>query len=238
MGTDPGKVRKENQDCVASFKFSENVSITAVCDGMGGAASGAVASKIAIDSFLDRVKNNYRENMSSLSIKNMLMTAVHYANTCVYEKSQEDIKTNGMGTTLVAAFVDNKDVYIVNVGDSRAYLLQDSGIEQITTDHNYAMLLYKKGKITLEEMKVHPMRHVITRAIGVEPDVDVDFFEYKPQNNFTVILCSDGLSGYCYNDLIYQSVFGNNLKTAIKDLIKFSNDCGGKDNITVAAIAN
>ena len=236
--TDIGRVRKENQDSVCSLFLEDNVSVTVVCDGMGGAASGGVASQLAVDCFIDRIKSNYRHNMAPNSIRNMMLTAVHYANTTVYEKSREDIDKNGMGTTLVAALVVNKSVYVVSVGDSRGYLMNDDGIKQITTDHTYANMLYQQGEIPLEGVKTHPMRNVITKAIGVEPDVDVDYFEFEETGNFSIFLCSDGLTNYCSDQLVYESVFGNNLEKAITDLIAFANECGGKDNITAAVVAN
>ncbi|MCR5541946.1 MAG: Stp1/IreP family PP2C-type Ser/Thr phosphatase [Ruminococcus sp.] len=238
FGTDIGQKREENQDRVRVEVLGDNMCIAAVCDGMGGAASGAVASQLAVDSFIERVKENFRPDMNSNSIRNLLLNAVHYANTCVYEKSIEDIDKNGMGTTCVAALVIGKSIYIVNVGDSRGYLLTKDGIKQITTDHTYVEVLRRSGQITDEDAKTHPMRNVITRAVGVEPDVEVDYFEHYEEGNFAVVLCSDGLSGYCSDELIYCTVFGNNLDEAVKKLIDHSNECGGKDNITAAIVAN
>jgi protein phosphatase len=236
--TDKGKVRAENQDRVYAEFLGDNISLAVVCDGMGGAASGGVASQVALDSIVRRVRENFRDDMNSNSIRNLLMNAVHYANTVVYEKSREDIDKNGMGTTCVVALVYGKRVYIVSVGDSRAYLMNDEGIKQITTDHTYVQMLYRSGQITAEEIKSHPMRNVITKAIGVESDVDVDYFEFEQTGNFTILLCSDGLSNYCGESVIYQAVFGNNLERAVEQLLNYSNECGGKDNITAAVIAN
>ncbi|MBQ8965352.1 Stp1/IreP family PP2C-type Ser/Thr phosphatase [Ruminococcus sp.] len=237
-GTDIGQKREENQDRVRVESLGDNMCIAAVCDGMGGAASGGVASQLAVDSFIGRVQENFRPDMNSNSIRNLLLNAVHYANTCVYEKSIEDIDKNGMGTTCVAALVHGKNIYVVNVGDSRAYLLTKNGISQITTDHTYVETLVQSGRITAEVAKIHPMRNVITKAVGVEPDVEVDYFEHYEAENFAVVLCSDGLSGYCSDELIYCTVFGNNLDEAVKKLIDHSNESGGKDNITAAIIAN
>lgn len=238
LDSNVGIKRKENQDRVKVEFLGENISVAVVCDGMGGAASGGVASEIAVDSFIERVKSNFREDMNDNSIRNLLLNAVHYANTLVYEKSREDIEKNGMGTTCVAALVRKKNVYVVSVGDSRAYMLDDDGIRQITTDHTYVDMLFKSGQITAEEAMVHPMRNVITKAVGVEPDVEVDYFELEENGNFAVFLCSDGLSCYCSSELIYEKVFGNNLDKAIQELIDHANESGGKDNITAAVIAN
>ena len=116
--------------------------------------------------------------------------------------------------------------------------MNDQGIRQVTTDHTYVEMLYQSGQITAEEAEAHPMKNVITKAVGVEPDVEVDYFELEEYGNFSILLCSDGLSGYCSEELIYQTVFGNNLDEAIAGLISISNERGGKDNISAAVIAN
>ena len=221
--TDIGKKRSENQDRVHAEFLADNVAVAVVCDGMGGASSGGVASQLAIDAVVKRIKENFRKDMKPNSIRNLMLTSVHYANTIVYGKSKEDIDKNGMGTTCVAALVVDKTVYMVSVGDSRGYLLTKDGIAQITTDHAY--------------VEMH-MRNVITKAVGVESDVEVDYFELEENDNFAVLLCSDGLTNYCTDNMIYETVFGNNLDEAIKQLIAFANECGGKDNITAAVIAN
>lgn len=236
--TDIGMKRSENQDRVYTEFLGDNVSIAVVCDGMGGASSGGVASQLAIDSIVSRIKENYRANMSENSIRNMMLTSVHYANTVVYENSKIDIEKNGMGTTVVASLVVNKKIYIVSVGDSRAYLLNKEGIRQITTDHTYVEMLYRNGEITAEEKETHELRNVITRAVGVEADVDVDYFELEEYGNFSVLLCSDGLSKYCDKQTIYKTVFEKDLDRAVDTLIEYANSSGGKDNITVAIVAN
>lgn len=236
--TDIGMKRSENQDRVFVDFLKDNISIAVVCDGMGGASSGGVASQLAIDSVVDRIKSNYRADMSENSIRNLMLTSVHYANTVVYESSKADIEKNGMGTTLVAALVVNKKIYVVSVGDSRAYLLDHQGIKQITTDHTYVEMLYRNGEITAEERETHELRNVITRAVGVEADVDVDYFELEEYGNFSILLCSDGLTKYCSKEFIYDCVFEKDLERAVNMLIDFANENGGKDNITVAIVAN
>ena len=236
--TDIGMKRNENQDRVYTEFLGENVSVAIVCDGMGGASSGGVASQLAIDSIVKRVKENFRNDMSENSIRNMMLTSVHYANTEVYESSKADIEKNGMGTTVVAALIVNKKIYVVSVGDSRAYLLNKEGIKQITTDHTYVEMLYRNGEITAEERETHELRNVITRAVGVEADVDVDYFELEEYGNFSVLLCSDGLSKYCNKEMIYDTVFEKDLDLAVDKLIDYANESGGKDNITVAIVAN
>ena len=236
--TDIGVTREENQDNVMAGFIDENISVAVVCDGMGGAQSGGVASEVAVKNIYKRITDNYRADLKPNSIRNLMLTAVHAANTIVHEKSKEDIDKNGMGTTCVAALVDGKHCYVVNVGDSRAYLLKENEIEQITTDHTYVQMLYDEGIITKEEQKNHKMRNVITRALGVEPDVEVDYFEFEAEDNFTLLLCSDGLSNYCSEEFMHETVFGQNLEEAVTKLVDSANAQGGKDNITVALIAN
>ncbi|MBR1393292.1 MAG: Stp1/IreP family PP2C-type Ser/Thr phosphatase [Ruminococcus sp.] len=236
--TDIGRKRDENQDRVRSGFIGDNISLSIVCDGMGGALSGGVASEEAINVIYERIASGFRPDMSPNSVRNLMLTAVHAANSIVYDKSREDIDKNGMGTTCVAALVNGRHCYVVNVGDSRCYLMTEGRIEQVTTDHTYVRMLFEQGQITEEELKTHQMRNVITRAVGVEPDVDVDYFEFEPESNFTLLLCSDGLSGYCSNEIIYGFVFGKNLDNAVTDLVNYSNEQGGKDNISVALVAN
>ena len=236
--TDIGAVRDENQDNVVAGFIDENIAVVVVCDGMGGAQSGGVASEVAANTIYKRITQNYRTNMRPNTVRNLMLTAVHAANTIVHEKSKEDIDKNGMGTTCVAALVDGKHCYIINVGDSRAYLLQKNNIEQITKDHTYVQMLFDEGLITKEEQQNHKMRNVITRALGVEPDVEVDYFELEPEDDFTLLLCTDGLSNYCSPEFMHKTVFGKNLEESVDKLVDNANEQGGKDNITVALVAN
>lgn len=236
--SDIGVEREENQDKICAGFLFDNAALAVVCDGMGGAASGSVASDIAAKEIYKRVSQGYQPGMKPKIIKNLLETAVAAANTIVYEKSCEDIDKNGMGTTCVAALVVDKCAYIVNVGDSRAYLMDESGITQISEDHTYVNMLYKHGEITFEQMENHRMRNIITRAVGVDAKVETDYFEIEETGNFAVFLCTDGLSNYCHPQIIYDSVFNKNLDKGVSDLIDYCNACGGRDNISAAVIAN
>ncbi len=236
--TDRGLEREENQDKVKAGFLRDDISLAVVCDGMGGAASGSVASDIAAEEIYRRVKEGYVDGMKSSTIRNLLETAVAAANTIVYSMSREDIDKNGMGTTCVAALVIGKHAYVINVGDSRAYLMNDSGISQITEDHTYVNMLYKHGEITYEQMVNHRMRNIITKAVGADESVEPDFFELEETGNFSIFLCSDGLYKYCSDRMIYESIYSKNLDKGVSDLIAYCNACGGKDNISAAVIAN
>lgn len=236
--SDMGRVRNENQDKICAGFLSENAALAVVCDGMGGEASGSVASDLAANQIYRRISEGYQQGMKPNSIRNLMVTAVQAANSIVYEKSCDDIEKNGMGTTCVAVLVEDKTAYIVNVGDSRAYMMDSDGIRQISDDHTYVNELYKHGEITFEEMQNHKMKYIITRAVGVEPKVEADYFEVEETGNFAVFLCTDGLTAYCHPQLIYESVFNKNLDKGVSDLIDYCNACGGKDNISAAVIAN
>ncbi len=236
--SDIGSVRAENQDKICAGFLLDNVSLAVVCDGMGGAASGSVASELAATEIYRRISSGYREGMKPTVVRHLLETAVNAANSIVYEKSCEDIEKNGMGTTCVVALVIDKCAHILNVGDSRAYLMNDGGITQITEDHTYVNMLYKHGEITLEEMENHRMKNIITRAVGVEAKIETDYFELEQEGNFAIFLCTDGLTAYCHPQIIYDSVYNKNLDQGVSDLIDYCNACGGKDNISAAVIAN
>lgn len=236
--SDIGQQRSENQDRVKIGMIGENSALAVVCDGMGGANSGSLASEIAHNAVYDKIAGNYRENADMNSIRNLLLTSVSAANALVYQKSQESEENSGMGTTCVAVLVRGKQVFVANVGDSRAYLLTPSGISQITNDHTLVEMLYEQGQISREEADSHSMKNVITKAVGVERDVETDYFEIENDCNFTVLLCSDGLYNYCDNELLYDTVFGQNLDEAASKLVAHANLEGGRDNITIALMAN
>ena len=241
--SDIGMKRKENQDSFLFSSFDDGAVCAVVCDGMGGAGFGSLASSIAVNAVHDRIKQNYRSSFSPMSMKNLLVTAVSAANTLIYKKAAEEQEKKGMGTTCVAAIVKDDIAYIASVGDSRAYHLSDSGIEQVTVDHTYVEMLYEQGKINKEEISTHDMRHYITKAVGVEKEVEVDFFEIDISRGDEIILCSDGLSNYCSDDMLYEAIHARSENKekgdkVVAGLIDYVNSQGGKDNITLAMICN
>ena len=143
-----------------------------------------------------------------------------------------------MGTTCVAAFINDKTAFIANVGDSRAYLITDKKLLQITTDHNVASLLYEQGKITEEEVDTHPQRHMLIRAVGVEKTVLTDTFLLDYDDKISLLLCSDGLSGYCSDDEIYNVILNSPFDDVADKLIELALSKGGRDNVTVAVISD
>ena len=143
-----------------------------------------------------------------------------------------------MGTTCVAAFVTDKSAFIANVGDSRAYLIvENEGVFRITTDHNVASLLYEQGRITEGEMENHPQKHMLVRAVGVEKTVQTDTFIIDYEDKISLLLCSDGLSGYCTDDEIYDVIMNSDFDSVTEELINLALSKGGRDNVTVAVIS-
>ena len=234
--TDIGRQRETNQDAFDTGYFDDGTVWAVVCDGMGGVSGGQVASSLCIDKTVNAMKRSYRENMTVNNVKNMLVSAINAANSYVFDESLKDRELKGMGTTIVAVVIVNGIAVIAHVGDSRAYLINDS-IEQITKDHSFVQLLVDNGKITAEEAETHPDKNIITRAIGIEGfvDVDVDIADIKKSDK--LLLCTDGLCGYVKDDVILQTVkeYGD---SSTEKLVETANLNGGHDNITVVLISS
>lgn len=235
--TNIGLKREENQDAVRCEYFGHNL-LAVVCDGMGGERAGREASNIAVEEFFQRFSAGYSESLSDDDIRKLMIASVSAANSVIYTKARFDFKNFGMGTTCVAAYVNSKTAFIVNVGDSRAYLITDSGLHRITTDHNVAWLLYEQGKITEAEIETHPQKHMLIRAVGVEKTVLTDTFILDYEDKISLLLCSDGLSGYCSDDEIYDTIAEADFDDVADALIDLGLKKGGRDNITVAVISD
>lgn len=235
--TNIGLVREENQDAVRCEYFGHNL-LAVVCDGMGGERAGKEASQLAINEFFQRFSAGYSESLSDDEIRKLLSASVSAANSVIYTKARFDFKNFGMGTTCVAAYINKKTAFIVNVGDSRAYLITDTGLHRITVDHNVASLLYEQGKITEEEIETHPQKHMLVRAVGVEKTVVSDTFILDYEDKISLLLCSDGLSGYCKDDEIYSVIKDAAFDEVADELINLALKKGGRDNITVAVISD
>ena len=197
--TDKGLVRENNQDAYAVGELPGEVAWAVVCDGMGGAAGGNIASALAVKVISDKITSSYNEKMRDSSIKNLLDSAITAANIEVYDMAYSRPDLKGMGTTVVAVVVRDNVAHIAHAGDSRAYLVNKDGVEQITVDHSLVQNLVDRGEITKEEAEHHPNKNVITRALGVDKRIDVDFSEIDMQENETLVLCTDGLSN-CVNN--------------------------------------
>lgn len=235
--TDRGMVRENNQDSYAVGEFPGEVAWAVVCDGMGGASGGNIASALAVKIISEKLNASYRDGMSDKSIKNMLDAAIVAANMAVYDMAKKNKQLSGMGTTVVCAVVRGFSAYIVHAGDSRAYLIDSNGIEQITTDHSVVQSLVQKGQLTPDQAKEHPSKNIITRALGVENRIQIDFDQIDLDYDQTILLCTDGLSNYLETDEIYNQVKDKKYYAFADRLVKKANENGGGDNITVVAIA-
>lgn len=235
--TNKGLMRENNEDNLIVEEF-DNYSLYAVADGMGGHKAGEVASSIAIEG----IRNYFVECMEMEDFKPPLfiIESINLSNDKIREESLKNDECCGMGTTVTMAVLDKKQdtIYIGNVGDSRAYLLRNDEIEQITTDHTYVHELLKDGRITAEEAKIHPKRNVITRALGSEESVHADIFEIEFYKNDILILCTDGLTTHVSNDKMLDIIKEYGTSESVQKLIKQANDNGGTDNITIIIVDN
>lgn len=237
FGTDIGLKREENQDAVRCEYFGHNI-LAVVCDGMGGERAGKEASTLAVEEFFQRFSAGYSESLSDEDIRKLLISSVSAANSVIYTRARLDFKNFGMGTTCVAAFVNKHSAFIANVGDSRAYIIAENGLHKVTSDHNVAEMLYEQGKISEEELENHPQKHMLIRAVGVEKTVLTDTFILDYDDKISLLLCSDGLSGYCSDDEIYDVILNSSFDDVAEELINLALSKGGRDNVTVAVISD
>ena len=231
--TDPGSVRKQNQDAYQIEQLDRNTLLCVVCDGMGGAKSGNIASTLATEVFVQEVRRSWKPGMDSESVDVMLRSAVKLANFTVFDQAMQFEEFDGMGTTLVAAFVRGKKVTVVNVGDSRCYGINQSGIHQVTKDHSLVQLMVDRGDITAEMAKNYPGKNFITRAIGTEPVVLCDIFHWEVSKGDFLLLCSDGLSNVMDDqEILFEVVHGVNKQHCCKRLLNIAKNRGAPDNVT------
>ncbi len=233
--TDTGMVRENNQDSYSVFEL-ENAVIAVVCDGMGGAAEGALASSQAVRAIKDYITERFYSDMTDISIKSLLVSALESANRVVYNLSRTEEKYFGMGTTAVAAVISESYVYIAHVGDSRAYKKTEGILNQLTKDHSIIQHMIESGEISAEEAIDHPDKHIITRALGVDTEVKVDFCQETFEENEILILCSDGLTNYVGTDDIINLTDDGCYYDYADRLVNLANQNGGGDNITVVAV--
>ncbi len=220
--SDTGRKRRHNED-----SYVVRPPLFAVADGMGGAQAGEVASRLAVEALdEEREPRTGEERVEAL---------VQEANRRVYQRAGEDATTSGMGTTMTIALVEEETVSFAHVGDSRAYLVRDGSLEQLTHDHSLVAELIRSGKLSPEEAESHPQRSVITRALGTDPDVDVDTFTIEARAGDVFLLCSDGLTSMVGDEAILSALeeHRDDLDAAAKELVTLANRGGGEDNITV-----
>ena len=236
--TDKGIVRKENQDVF----LCEDVRITGgvfmvVCDGMGGAKAGSVASSIASNVLRDSFFKQVGPFDDEKSIADALVSSIQQANTEVYRRSCTDPDCAGMGTTLVAAYVSGKDAVVANIGDSRAYIISRTGITQLSRDHSVVEDMIGRGEITRDEAKTHPNRNLITRALGTGVQAQTDLFFPVVNEGEWMLLCSDGLSNILTDvEIMHAVTEAADVREACENLVRQTVVKGAPDNVTVAIL--
>ena len=236
--TDPGCVRPQNQDSFAMEQLDRNTVLCVVCDGMGGAKSGNIASTLAVDVFVQEVRRTWTASMNQEKVNQMLHSAVKLANFTVYDQSRQFEEFDGMGTTLVAVLVHNRHVTVAHVGDSRAYRVNGDGIWQMTRDHSLVQMMVERGELTQEMAKSYPGKNFITRAIGTEPIVMCDIANLELSKGEYLVLCSDGLSNVLDDqEILFEVVHGVDKRDCCQRLLEIAKHRGAPDNVTSVLIA-
>ncbi|MCD8376532.1 MAG: Stp1/IreP family PP2C-type Ser/Thr phosphatase [Oscillospiraceae bacterium] len=235
--TDVGLARSQNQDAYCAQLLSQERALLAVCDGMGGARAGNVASRLAIDAFSAAVMEALAASDEPEALRRGLLDAADAANAAVCRRAAQDPDCAGMGTTLVAALVDAPDCYVLNVGDSRAYRVSNEGIRQITRDHSLVGDLVARGEITAEQARTHPQKNLITRALGAEKRTQADLFCETCEPGEFILLCSDGLSNLLSDqELLYEVLHGGPPEDCCGRLLNTALSRGAPDNVTAVLL--
>lgn len=234
--TDVGMVRESNQDSYTTGELPNGVAWAVICDGMGGAAGGNVASSTAVKVIAEQITSSFRPGMSANSIKNMMVSAINAANISVYDISCSNSELYGMGTTVVCAIVMEHIAYIAHAGDSRAYIVSHGALTQLTRDHSVVQELVEHGKITALEAKRHPNKNIITRAVGVSREILVDFCEQEMKDGDVLLLCTDGLTNFVESDEMCDLTKDDMFYEFAERLVDRANKNGGGDNVTVVAV--
>ena len=231
--TDVGAVRQQNQDACRVEAPLPGQMLLMVCDGMGGARAGNIASELAVSAFGDAVLKRLADPERAGDIGQVLKESVEVANRVVFHRANTDPACLGMGTTLVAALVTDQACYVVNVGDSRAYAVNDEGIRQITRDHSLVEDLVRRGEITPDQARIHPQKNLITRALGAGELVRADLFEEPRVPGAFLLLCSDGLSNVVTDqEILYEIIHGGEPSDCCKRLLDTALSRGAPDNVT------
>ena len=234
--TDKGRVRPTNQDIYRlEVRPEKESAFVLVCDGMGGANAGNVASRFAADSFLADAAGALDSAPDEIVRHKTMLHALEKANDTVFGLAGRQPEFRGMGTTLVGAFVQGREASILNVGDSRAYLFDGETLRQVSEDHSYVEEMRRLGRISAEDARTHPQKNLITRAVGVDATVDGDLFEVELRDTDILLLCSDGLTGMVEDEKIAEVLAkAGTLEDKGRELLTLALEGGGRDNITVA----
>ncbi len=236
--TDVGLVRSTNQDSCRFGKISDDCAWSVVCDGMGGANGGSVASSEAVEEISRVLCEGFRFDMDDDKLRELLVSAVMSANSKVFTMSCERENLRGMGTTVELALIKDQKLYVVHAGDSRVYLVSGGEISQVTVDHSLVQQLVDRGQITPEEARVHPSKNFITRALGVEEKLDVDYITRPYKEGDILIMCTDGMSNYFETHELLEVVNATPHDKIAEQFVELAKERGGSDNITVTVLVN
>lgn len=233
FNTHVGRVRLTNEDRSIALTNSKGDVLLLVCDGMGGQSKGDLASTIAVQTLQDEFEKHKGSFLNKLFAKIWLKNAIKKANSAIFDESARNEEYHGMGTTITAVLIVKTFIVIGQAGDSRAYILKDNKLLQISEDQTYVAYLYRTGQITKEEMTTHSKRHVLMNAVGIYPSLNVDITSLN-YNNEAILLCSDGL----YNNVSHSDIENimkntDSVNHKVNQLIQISNANGGSDNIAV-----
>ncbi|MEQ2455160.1 Stp1/IreP family PP2C-type Ser/Thr phosphatase [Flavonifractor hominis] len=229
--TDKGAVRTQNQDGFYVDVPSEHLAVGVVCDGMGGAKAGNIASLLAVETFVETLQNGAQGDEEPPTI---LAKAAEAANTVVYHRACTEPDCRGMGTTMVAVLMVEHTAYLLNIGDSRAYHMnEEQGITRLTRDHSVVEDMVARGDITPEEARNHPRKNLITRALGSEERIRADLYEKELQTGDFLLLCSDGLSNIVTDqEMLYEAIHGGEPEDCCRRLLDIAMSRGAPDNVT------
>ncbi len=231
--THQGMVRQQNQDAFDARTMEDGRVIALVCDGMGGARAGNVASTMAVDLFMGR----FLELKEDSNEEDRMRQAAAAANREIFQRATKDPECVGMGTTLVAALVGQEEAVVLNEGDSRAYYVTEDGISLVTRDHSLVEDMVERGELTRDEARTHPHKNLITRALGAEPVLMADCFRQKMEANSRILLCSDGLSNVVSEqEMLYEVIHGGEDAECCQRLLDIALRRGAPDNVTAVLI--
>ena len=236
--TDKGNVRSQNQDYYAITPLGDEALLAVVCDGMGGAKSGNVASRLACEVFTEEILRSYKKNMTTSEAERVLRSGANLANVSVYEHSRLSEEFRGMGTTLVAVLLRGQEALVINIGDSRAYYFDPDGVHCVTTDHSVVQYMVARGELTSEQAKNHPSKNLITRAIGPADRVLADVFILSVSRGDFFLLCSDGLSNQMADqEILFEVAHGVRQDDCCQRLLEIAKERGAPDNVTCVLVA-
>jgi len=228
--TDVGLVRKENQD---TYRIARNGGVCVVCDGMGGAAGGRIASTLAAETYVAELDKVLKPDMTLEQLREASSYAVAMANQAVENRAMEDAELSNMGTTLVSAIAYEGGAVVTNIGDSRAYYITEAGITRITKDHSLVESMVDHGDITADEARHHPNRNLITRALGRDTNAACDGYIRPMEKGDYILLCTDGLVNTVTDqEMLFEIIHGQGEDTCLSRLMEIAKSQGAPDNVT------